>query len=199
MDCTIFLRKTNEMIVTSMGGIVMKKQRRFVIRTVVLLLLAAAVVYTLVANFNKEKVDQAVVGKEAPDFSLIDLEGNSHRLSEYRGQGVFLNFWGTFCGPCEREMPYMENQFQVFKDQGVQTIAVNVGESKLSVKKFVDRLGLTFPVVIDNDDQTQDAYGVGPLPVTFLIDEEGMIVKSHTGQLTEEMVADFMEQVKPTQ
>lgn len=187
------------MIVTSMGGIVMKKQRRFVIRTVVLLLLAAAVVYTLVANFNKEKVDQAVVGKEAPDFSLIDLEGNSHRLSEYRGQGVFLNFWGTFCGPCEREMPYMENQFQVFKDQGVQTIAVNVGESKLSVKKFVDRLGLTFPVVIDNDDQTQDAYGVGPLPVTFLIDEEGMIVKSHTGQLTEEMVADFMEQVKPTQ
>lgn len=177
----------------------MRKKRRFVIRTFVLFVLVVAVVYALISNFNKEKVDRAVIGKIAPDFELVDLEGNKHRLSDYRGQGVFLNFWGTFCGPCEKEMPWMENQYQVYKDQGVQTIAVNVGESKLSVKNYAERLGLTFPIVIDRDDQAQDAYGIGSLPITFLIDSEGKIIKSHLGELSEEMVSEMMMQVKPAQ
>ncbi|MBA4537315.1 thiol-disulfide oxidoreductase ResA [Bacillus aquiflavi] len=173
------------------------KKKRFVIRTIILLVLAGAVVYTLYANQNKDKVDQVKIGSKAPDFILEDLEGNKHQLSDYEGQGVLLNFWGTFCKPCEKEMPFMDNQYKQFKDQGVQTIAVNVGESELSVKQFVKRHQLSFPVVIDKDDQAQDAYGVNPLPVTFLIDKDGTVVKMHTGELTEEMIKQFMEQIKP--
>lgn len=180
-------------------GIQMKKRRRFVMRVIVLFILVGAVVYTLFANFNKEKIERAAVGSAAPDFILIDLDGNEHQLSDYRGQGVFLNFWGTFCKPCEKEMPFMENQYNAYKDQGVQTLAVNVGESELSVGKFAERFQLTFPIVIDSDDEVQEAYGVNPLPITFLIDKDGIIVKSHTGQLTEEMVQQFMEQIKPSQ
>lgn len=176
----------------------MKKRRRFFIRSIVLLLLAGAIAYTLIANFNNNKANKASVGSIAPDFILIDLDGNEHRLSDYRGQAVFLNFWGTFCKPCEKEMPYIENQYHVFKDQGVQTIAVNVGESKFSVSNFVERHNLTFPIVIDNEGEVQTAFGVNPLPITFLIDEKGKIVNSHTGQLTEEMVQQFMEQIKPS-
>lgn len=173
------------------------KKKRLVMRTVILLVLGAAVAYTLYANFTKEDIKKVAIGEKAPDFVLVDMNGEEHRLSDYEGQGVFLNFWGTWCKPCEREMPYMNNQYQQFKDQGVQTLAVNVGDSELSVNKFAERHKLSFPIVIDKDGQVQTAYGIGTLPATFLIDKEGKVIKYHTGQLTEEMIKDFMEQVKP--
>ena len=174
----------------------MKKKRLF-IRTIILLLLGSAVAYTLYANFTKEDVKRVVVGKKAPDFVLVDMNGEKHRLSDYEGQGVFLNFWGTYCKPCEKEMPYMDNQYKQFKDKGVQILAVNVSESELAVNKFIGRHNLSFPVVIDKDTQVQTAYGIGALPATFMIDKEGKVVKYHTGQLTEEMIKDLMELVKP--
>ena len=79
-----------------------KKKNRLIMRTVVLFLLISAVVYAVA---SKEKVEMLVVGDLAPDFELIDLEGNKHKLSDYRGEGVFLNFWGTWCRPCKKEMP----------------------------------------------------------------------------------------------
>lgn len=173
------------------------KQKRLIIRTVILILLGIAVSYTLYANFNKDKIQKVDVGSKAPDFVLIDLNGQKHKLSEYKGKGVFLNFWGTWCKPCEREMPFINNQYSHFKDKGIQVLAVNVGESDLAVTKFVERYQLQFPIMIDKDSQVQTAYGVNPLPVTFLIDPEGEVVKIHTGTLTESMVNDFMKKIQP--
>ncbi|MCQ6273833.1 thiol-disulfide oxidoreductase ResA [Bacillus sp. V3B] len=173
------------------------KKRRLWMRTAILLLLAAAVIFSLYANFTKDKVQKVKIGETAPDFELVDLEGEKHRLSEYEGQGVFLNFWGTYCKPCEEEFPYIDNQYKIFKDQGVQVLAVDVGETEFAVTKFVERHNLTFPVVIDKTGDVQTAYGINPLPITFLIDKDGTVVKSHTGQLTEAMVHSFMEQIQP--
>jgi peroxiredoxin len=173
------------------------KQKRLVIRSIILILLGVAVAYTLYANFTKDTVHKVEVGTEAPDFVLEDLNGQKHQLSEYRGQGVFLNFWGTWCKPCEQEMPYMNNQFNYFKDKGVQVLAVNIGESDLAVTKFVERKDLNFPIVIDKDTQVQHAYGVNPLPVTFLIAPSGEVVKIHIGALTESMVHEYMKQIQP--
>lgn len=174
----------------------MKKQRT-VIRTMIMLILGAAVAYTLYANFTKDDIQKVEKGKKAPDFVLVDLDGTKHKLSDYEGQGVFLNFWGTWCKPCEKEMPYINNQYKQYKNQGVQVLAVNVGESELAVGKFASRYKLEFPIVIDKDGQVMNAYGINPLPITFLIDKEGMVVKSHTGELSEKMVKEFMEQIKP--
>ena len=174
----------------------MKKQRLW-IRTLVLMLLCAAVGFALYANFTKGDVQKVEIGKKAPDFELVDLNGEKHRLSDYEGQGVFLNFWGTFCKPCEKEFPYIDNQYKQFKDQGVQVLAVDVGETEFAVNQFVKRHQLTFPVVIDKSEDVQTAYGINPLPITFLIDKEGTVIKSHTGQLTEEMVHNFMKQIQP--
>ncbi|WP_027408659.1 thiol-disulfide oxidoreductase ResA [Anoxybacteroides tepidamans] len=173
----------------------MKKQR-LVMRTVILLLLLGAVAYTIYSNFFMEKAE-VKVGADAPDFVLTDLHGKSHRLSDYRGKGVFLNFWGTWCKPCEREMPFISRQYEQYKKQGVEVLAVNVGEPKLSVQKFVDRFGLTFPVVIDREDQVMNAYEIDPLPTTFLIDKNGKIKKIITGTMTEENVKQYMESIKP--
>ncbi|PLT34828.1 thiol-disulfide oxidoreductase ResA [Bacillus sp. V5-8f] len=174
-----------------------KKKKRLVIRTVILLLLGAALIYTLYANFTKDVNSAAKIGSEAPDFVLTDLQGNKHKLSDYRGQGVFLNFWGTWCKPCEREMPYMDNQYKAYKDQGVQILAVNVGESNYSVQNFVDRHKLSFPVLIDKNSQVQTAYDIDPLPFTFLIDKDGKIVDTAQGELTEEIIENHMERIKP--
>lgn len=173
------------------------KQKRLLTRTIILSVLAAAVAYTLYANMNKDKNEKIEIGKPAPDFVLIDMEGNKHRLSDYKGQGVFLNFWATWCKPCEREMPYIDNQYKQFKDEGVQVLAVDVSESELVVNKFIERHNLSIPVMIDHDGSVQGAYGINPLPITFLIDKDGNVVKSHTGELTEETVRQFMEQIKP--
>jgi peroxiredoxin len=152
--------------------------------------------YKIYSNFFTEKT-AIKVGATAPDFVLTDLNGKTHRLSDYRGKGVFLNFWGTWCKPCEKEMPYINRQYQIYKKQGVEVLAVNVGEPKLSVQKFVDRFGLTFPVVIDREDQVMDAYDIDQLPATFLIDKNGTIKKIITGTMTEEMVQQYMESIKP--
>jgi peroxiredoxin len=178
------------------GGGLMKK-RRLIMRTIILIVLGAAVAYTLYANLTKDKLDRVAIGKEAPDFVLVDMDGKKHQLSEYKGQGVFLNFWGTWCKPCEEEMPYMNNQYHQFKDSGVQILAVNISESELAVNQFAARHNLDFPILIDKDDQVRTAYSVGTLPATYLIDKNGKVVKYHTGQLTERAVREFMEKIKP--
>lgn len=174
-----------------------KKKRRLIMRTIILAILALALVYTLYANFTKDSNETIKKGDTAPDFALVDLEGNKHKLSDYKGQGIFLNFWATWCKPCEYEMPYMENQYQHYKDQGVQILAVNVDESTLAVEKFVKRHNLTFPVAIDKGSQVLAAYGVDPLPTTFLIDKEGKVVDVLSGSLSETAIQQHMESIKP--
>lgn len=178
-----------------MGEFFMKK-RRLLMRSIILFVLVAALGYTLYTNFfsSKEKVK---VGSDAPDFVLTDLNGDKHQLSDYKGKGVFLNFWGTWCEPCKREMPYMQNQYDYYKEQGVEVIAVNIAESKIAVQNFTDTYDLSFPVVLDKDRQVLDAYGVVPLPTTFLIDKNGKVAEIITGQMNERMVRDYMESIKP--
>lgn len=172
------------------------KKNRLIIRTVILLILAGALGYTLYANFFSSQ-ERVKVGDTAPNFVLEDLDGNVYELESYRGKGVFLNFWGTYCKPCEREMPYMENQYKQFKDQGVEILAINVDEAPIVIKNFVERHNLTFPVPVDDGSQVLHAYGAGQLPATFLIDKDGKVVEIITGSMTEKMVYEYMNMIKP--
>lgn len=174
-----------------------RKKRRLVSRTIILLLLGAALVFALYTNFTKDKNDSLQKGNEAPNFVLTDMEGKEHKLSDYKGQGVFLNFWGTYCKPCEYEMPYMESQYQTYKDKGVEILAVNVGESEYSVNEYAAKHNLTFPIMIDKGREVENAYRVDILPVTFLIDKEGTVIDIITGALTEEIIQKHMERIKP--
>jgi peroxiredoxin len=174
-----------------------KKKRRLISRTIILLLLGAALVFALYTNFTKDKNESLRKGSDAPNFVLTDMKGNEHKLSDYKGKGVFLNFWGTYCKPCEYEMPYMENQYKDYKSEGVEILAVNVGEPNYSVEKFANRHNLSFPILIDNGEQVQTAYGVDPLPVTYLIDKNGVLIDTLTGSMSEETIQKHMERIKP--
>ncbi|MDW0115601.1 thiol-disulfide oxidoreductase ResA [Sporosarcina thermotolerans] len=171
-----------------------KKQSRLIFRSVVLLLLAAAIIFSIV---SKDKVKVLAVGDKAPDFELVDLDGNKQRLSDYKGEGVFLNFWGTWCPPCKREMPDMEEQYNAFKEKGVHVLSVNSGESNLKVDTFRDQYGLTFPIVIDKAKDIRDLYNIQPLPTTFLIDKDGRIKKIIITEMTRDEIISYMESIQP--
>jgi len=174
-----------------------KKKKRFYMRLILLVLMVGVIIFTIYSNLTKEKNSVLQVGDEAPDFVLTDMNGEKHQLSDYRGQGVFLNFWGTWCKPCEREFPLMDQQYQEVKDAGLQILAVNIGESDFAVQKFVDRKGLTFPVLIDDNKSVMETYNINPLPTTFLVNPEGKIEKIITGEMSEEKIKEYMAQIMP--
>ncbi|WAA10520.1 thiol-disulfide oxidoreductase ResA [Fervidibacillus albus] len=174
-----------------------KKRRRLFQRTIVLFVLSIAIIFTVYTNVTKDDRNTARLEDMAPDFQLQDLDGNVYRLSDYKGKGVFLNFWGTYCEPCEKEMPYIERQYEAYKDEGIEVIAINVGETDLAIETFAKRLSLSFPIVVDKKGEVQNAYGIYPLPATFLIDSDGRIVHYYDGEMTEQMVKEFMERIKP--
>ncbi|MBM7630974.1 thiol-disulfide oxidoreductase ResA [Geomicrobium sediminis] len=140
------------------------KKHRLMMRTSILLIIAFAVGYVFYTNFIQEETQIISVGDQAPNFALQNLEGERVELEDYKGEGIFLNFWETYCPPCEEEMPYMEAEHKEYEDKEVEILAVNVGESELTVDRFVKRHELTFPILLDQNRDVLNAYGVTYLP-----------------------------------
>ncbi len=166
-------------------------------RLIVLVVLTSAIVFTIYNSVTTEKHGILQVGDDAPDFALVDLNGETHRLSDYKGQGVFLNFWGTWCAPCKKEMPAMGRQYETYKDQGVQILAVNIAESDLKVRTFAEQYGMVFPTLIDKTKSVMEVYNIKTLPATLLINPEGKITKIITGEMNEKDIQEYLESIKP--
>jgi peroxiredoxin len=116
------------------------------------------------------------VGHLAPDFLLQTLDGREMRLSDYRGHVVFLNFWATWCGPCKIEMPAMEKLYREFRPKGFTVVAVSSDPEGASVTRpYRDSLGLSFTIAHDPEMLVGRLYGVRSLPLTFLVNREGVI------------------------
>lgn len=116
------------------------------------------------------------IGSLAPEFQLTDMQGRTVALSDLRGKVVLLNFWATWCFPCRVEMPSMEEAYQRFRSQGLEILAVSVDEQGARVTKpFQEEKGLTFPILHDTDYQVGLTYGARSLPMTYLIDRQGII------------------------
>ncbi|WP_336867325.1 redoxin domain-containing protein, partial [Peribacillus frigoritolerans] len=101
------------------------------------------------------------------------------------------------CKPCEKEMPFMERQYNYFKNQGVEVLAVNIGESDVAIETFAKRYGLTFPILKDKKSVVTETYDITPIPTTFLIDKNGIVTKVITGSMTERDISNYMEEIKP--
>ena len=114
------------------------------------------------------------VGALAPDFTLPTLDGETVKLNELRGQPVLVNFWGTWCTYCRRQMPYLQAAFEE-KGQEVKFIAIDVGESSGTVSRYVDDTGIGFTVVLDRSRAVASAYNIRYYPTSFLVDEQGVV------------------------
>jgi peroxiredoxin len=116
------------------------------------------------------------VGSPAPDFRLMDLQGKPVALSDYQGKVVLLNFWATWCGPCRVEMPAMEALYRGMQSKGLEILAVSVDQEGTAVTRpFQEALGLSFPILHDQDYEVGLTYGARTLPMTFAIDRKGVI------------------------
>ncbi len=118
----------------------------------------------------------ARIGALAPDFVLWDLNSKPMSLASQRGRIVLLNFWATWCGPCRVEMPAMQHLYEEFNRRGFQILAVSTDAQGAAVTRpFADSLGLTFPILHDSDFQVGLTYGTRTLPMSFLVDRQGII------------------------
>ena len=157
-----------------------------------LLIVVAVIAY----NALKEKVSpddsippvSASDKQAAPDFTMIDWDGNSVKLSDMKGKPVVLNFWASWCPPCKSEMPDFET---VYKELGgdVQFMMVDLTDGQRETKEigaaYIESQGYTFPVYFDTLQEGSYAYNIRSIPTTVFIDKDGNIVKEVTGAMSE--------------
>lgn len=178
-----------------------KKRNRLLFRTAILAVLVAAVVFTLVSNLQKDNTIYQV-GDEAPDFQLKQISNNydaeTVQLSDFEGKGVMLNFWATWCKPCEAEMPYMQELYPEYKEKGVEIVAVSLDGTELVVDRFIDKYDLTFAIPHDKLGEIRDLYKVGPIPSTFFINPEGEIEDVVNGALTLDRLEGHLQAIQPS-
>ena len=146
--------------------------------------------------------------QQAPlaDLVLVDQNGVEHTLSDYRGKTIFLNFWATWCGPCQRELPDIE---ALYNDRGKNEgdlVVLGVANPKTDehpqnsdasvdeVKAFIDEHGITYSVLMDTSSRLFGAYGIMSFPTTFMIDKDGNVFGYVSGMLTADVMDSIVEQ-----
>jgi len=156
------------------------------------------------ALFSALGIRRPAEPSEAPDFTLSGLEGRPAQLREFRGKLVLLNFWATWCAPCLHEMPSMERLYQTFKQTDFALLAVSMDrQGEEMARPFVDRLKLTFPVLLDRTSEVGNRYGVRGLPTTYLIDSDGRIIGAVIGARewyrteAKALIAGLLRQITP--
>lgn len=171
------------------------------------ILIVLVLVITMIGTYIKKELDadkqisKEALGKEvaldgtvglekgniAPDFTLYNLDGKPITLSELKGKRVVLNFWATWCPPCEAEMPHMQEYYEKYKkEDNVEIVGVNLTferETVERVEQFLESYKITFPILLEPDATVASLYKIITIPSTFMIDTEGRIQKQIVGPL----------------
>ncbi len=132
------------------------------------------------------------VGELAPQFELRDADGTVVRLSDFRGQVVWVNFWATWCGPCRRELPEIARLAAEFGDEDLVVLAVNQEQSATVARDFWEELGIDLPILLDSGREVSDQYRLRGLPDNFFIDREGVLQSFRLGFLVEEQMRESL-------
>lgn len=146
-----------------------------------------------IAGENGKLMEAPQVGALAPAFTHVTLEGQEIVLQDARGYPIILNFWATWCKPCEVEMPLLDAVHQA----GVTVIGLNVGlEQENTIRQWVENAGLAFPIVIDDSERTLETqYQIRVMPTTFFVDKEGIIRHIVYGALEEDSLRKGLDSI----
>jgi peroxiredoxin len=122
-------------------------------------------------------------GGATPPLELSDLDGKTHRLVDYRGRAVLVNFWATWCEPCRAEMPSFERLRGAMERERVTVLAVNLAEPESRIRRFLDTMPVRYPILLDRDGKTARAWQARMLPATYIVGPDGSIRYRHLGEL----------------
>jgi len=170
---------------------------------VVLIVVAMVVALMLVFGFNVARQRAGanslptMAGKPAPDFTLQSLDGKTLHLSDFRGKAVLLNFWATWCEPCQVEMPWFVEFQREYGSQGLQIIGVAMDDGNpADIAAFAKNMQVDYPILVGKEsqrDSVSDSYGgVQFLPETFYIDREGKVVEQVSGLKGKPEIEDYI-------
>jgi thiol-disulfide isomerase/thioredoxin len=134
------------------------------------------------------------VGKESPDFTLLNLSGEEVSLSDYRGKIVMINFWATWCGFCKKEMPDMQRLSE--ENDDLVILAVDVMEEKSLVEDYIKEGGYDFEVVLDEKGEVAKNYLVSAFPTSYFVDKDGILLGGVPGMLTWERMNEILDNIK---
>ena len=136
------------------------------------------------------------VGREAPDFSVQTLDGQTYKLSEFRGQPVWINFWASWCPPCRAENPDIQAVYEANKADGLVILGVAIGEEDGTVRGYVDRTGLTYDIGLDRGTDIAASYRIVGIPTHYFIDRDGILREWRIGSMSkktmEKKVAEIL-------
>lgn len=156
--------------------------------------LMALAVSLLLAACSAGGSSTARVGQTAPDWTQPTASGTKLSLSSLRGKAVYLNFFATWCPPCNEEAPYINALQKQYAPQGLQTIGVDELENQAKAQQFVRKYGLVYPAIVD-DGTLQGQYNVNGLPVHVFISRSGVIKEIHAGEMSKAQIASAIKSI----
>ncbi|HLV08708.1 MAG TPA: TlpA disulfide reductase family protein [Halanaerobiales bacterium] len=172
----------------------MQKKSLLLVLLILLVLYTGLSYYLKIWPFTNNNIEEVPVGTEigerAPDFSLDLINRKQLTLSELRGKIVFLNFWATWCPPCQAEMPDIQKLHN--EHENISILGINVQENKATVSEYMMSNRYSFPVVLDNKGEVSRKYLVRGIPTTYILDENGVIIARHIGPLSYEQMLDLI-------
>jgi len=135
---------------------------------IILIALLFAVTLPVFANAGQ-------VGTSAPDFNLVDVNGKVVTLKQFRGKVVFLDFWAPWCDPCREELPALDALYKKYSNDGLEIIGIDIDSSEKLLTEFLQKVPVTFTILIDKKNVVRRGYSFRTLPTAFIIGKDGVI------------------------
>jgi cytochrome c biogenesis protein CcmG/thiol:disulfide interchange protein DsbE len=161
----------------------------------VALLVLALLAYALVAGPS----ESLQVGGPAPTFQLTALDGSTMDLDAQRGRVTVVNFFASWCAPCRQEAADLETTWREYQDQGVQFYGIAYKDANSKAQAFLDEFDVSYASTVEPGNRTARAYGVTGVPETFVIDQEGVLVRHFIGPITAAQLSQELDRLIASQ